>query len=126
VNVVLAIVLFPHFGVQGLALAWSAAYFVAAGVALVGLRRRIGSVPDADAIRATVRAGTAALAMAVVAAPIAGAVGRSSPASALLATAAAGAAGVVVYGAGLMLLRSDELTSLVGLVRRRNTPTPDD
>jgi putative peptidoglycan lipid II flippase len=126
VNVVLAIVLFSHFGVQGLALAWSAAYFVAAGVALVGLRRRIGSVPDADAIRATVRAGTAALAMAVVAAPIAGAVGRSSPASALLATAAAGAAGVVVYGAGLMLLRSDELTSLVGLVRRRNTSTPDD
>ncbi len=63
--------------------------------------------------------GTAAIAMAVVAAPIAGAIGRSSPASALLATAVAGAAGVLVYGAGLVLLRSDELTSLVGLVRRR-------
>jgi putative peptidoglycan lipid II flippase len=126
VNVVLAIVLFSRFGVQGLALAWSGAYFVAAGVALVVLRRRIGNVPDADAIRATVRAGTAALALAVVAAPIAGAIGRSSPASALLATAVAGAAGVLVYGAGLMLLRSDELTSLVGLIRRRNASTPDD
>jgi putative peptidoglycan lipid II flippase len=126
VNVVLAIVLFSRFGVQGLALAWSGAYFIAAGVALVVLRRRIGNVPDADAIRATVRAGTAALALAVVAAPIAGAIGRSSPASALLATAVAGAAGVLVYGAGLILLRSDELTSLVGLVRRRNASTPDD
>jgi putative peptidoglycan lipid II flippase len=126
VNVVLAIVLFSRFGVQGLALAWSGAYFIAAGVALVVLRRRIGNVPDADAIRATVRAGTAALALAVVAAPIAGAIGRSSPASALLATAVAGAAGVLVYGAGLILLRSDELTSLVGLIRRRNASTPDD
>jgi len=95
-------------------------------VALVVLRRRIGNVPDSDAIRATVRAGTAALALAVVAAPIAGAIGRSSPASALLATAVAGAAGLVVYGAGLMLLRAEELTSLVGLVRRRNAAPPDD
>jgi hypothetical protein len=33
---------------------------------------------------------------------------------------------VLVYGAGLILLRSDELTSLVGLIRRRNASTPDD
>ena len=35
-NVVLALALFPHFGVQGLALAWSGAYVVAAVVALAG------------------------------------------------------------------------------------------
>jgi putative peptidoglycan lipid II flippase len=125
-NVVLAIVLFSHFGVQGLALAWSGAYIVAAVVALVVLRRRIGNVPDSDAMRSAVRAGTAAVAMGVVAAPIAGAIGRSSPATALLATAVAGVVGVVVYGAGLVLLRSDELTALAGLARRRNTAIPDD
>ncbi len=118
-NVVLAIILFPHLGVQGLALAWSGAYFVAAAGALIVLRRRIGGVPDATAIRSTIRAGVAALALAAVAAPIAGAIGHSSPADALLATAAAGAAGAVVYVLVLLALRSDELSALVGLLRRR-------
>ena len=54
-NVVLAIVLFPHLGVQGLALAWSGAYFVAAVGAMLVLRRRIGGVPDAAAIRSAAR-----------------------------------------------------------------------
>jgi putative peptidoglycan lipid II flippase len=124
-NVVLAIALFPHLGVQGLALAWSGAYFVAAGAALAVLRRRIGAVPDATTVRSTLRAGIAALAMAAVAAPIASAIGRSSPSRALLATAAAGAAGTLVYAAGLVALRSDELASLVGLLRRRAETAPD-
>jgi putative peptidoglycan lipid II flippase len=124
-NVVLALLLFSRFGVQGLALAWSGAYFVAAVVALVVLRRRIGNVPDRDAVRSTLRAGVAALAMAVVAAPIAGAIGRSSPATALLATAVAATAGALVYLAVLVLLRSDELSALVGLVRRRNATSAD-
>jgi putative peptidoglycan lipid II flippase len=123
-NVVLAIVLFPHLGVQGLALAWSGAYLVAAALALVVLRRRIGGVPDAAATRSTARAGIAALALAAVAAPIAGAIGRSSPATALLATALAAAVGTLVYVVGLVVLRSDELTSLIGLVRRRDAGTP--
>jgi putative peptidoglycan lipid II flippase len=122
-NVGLAIVLFPHLGVQGLALAWSGAYGLAAVVALVVLGRRIGSVTGPVVIRSSVRAGLAALAMGVVAAPIAGAIGRSSPGTAFLATAAAGAAGAVVYVGGLVALRSDELASLVALVRRR-APTP--
>lgn len=121
-NVVLAIVLFPHFGVQGLALAWSGAYFAAAVGALLVLRRRIGGVPDAAALRSTLRAGVAVLALAAVAAPIAGAIGRSTPARALLATAIAGAVGTLVYVVGLILMRSDELGSLVGLLRRRVAP----
>lgn len=121
-NVVLAIVLFPHFGVQGLALAWSGAYFAAAVGALLVLRRRIGGVPDAAALRSTLRAGVAVLALAAVAAPIAGAIGRSTPARALLATATAGAVGTLVYVVGLILMRSDELGSLVGLLRRRVAP----
>jgi putative peptidoglycan lipid II flippase len=123
-NVVLAIALFPSLGVQGLALAWSGAYFVAAVCALAVLRRRIGGVPDATALRSTTRAGLAGLALAAVAAPVAGAIGRSSPGVALLATAAAATAGTLVYVAGLVVLRSEELASLVALFRRRGaTPS---
>lgn len=124
VNVAFAIALFSGFGVQGLALAWSGAYFLAAAVALLVLRRRIGGVPDADAVRSTLRAGAAAVAMAAVAAPIAGAIGRSSPATSLLATAAAGAAGTAAYFGALILLRSTELSSLLLLVRRRPSGPP--
>ena len=123
-NVVLAIVLFPHFGVQGLALAWSGAYLVAAVGAIVVLRRRIGGIPDAAAARSVARAGIAALALAAVAAPIAGAIGRASPARALLATALAASAGALVYVVGLLVLRSEELGSLLGLIRGRGGPTP--
>jgi len=125
VNVILAIVLFSRLGVQGLALAWSGAYLIAAVAGLLVLRRRIGRVPDADAARSTVRAGAAAIAMALVAAPLAGAIGRSSPGAALLATAAAGAAGTLVYVAGLLALRSTELSSILLLVRRRDPAPPD-
>ena len=123
-NVVLALVLFGRFGVQGLALAWSGAYFVAAIGALVVLRRRIGGVPDAAALRSTLRAGVAALGLGVVAAEVAHAIGHASPGRALLATTAAAAAGGAVYVVGLVLLRSDELTALVGLVRRRDAGRP--
>jgi len=123
-NIVLAIALFPHFGVQGLALAWSGAYLVSAGVALAVLRRRIGGVPDSTVVRSSVRAGVAAVALAVVAAPVAGAIGRSSPGTAFLATAVAGAVGALVYLIGLIALRSDELTALAGLVRRRGATPP--
>jgi putative peptidoglycan lipid II flippase len=123
-NVLLAIVLFPHLGVQGLALAWSGAYFLAAVAAMLVLRRRIGGVPDAAAMRSAARAGVAALAMAAVAAPVAGAIGHSSPAVALLATAVAGTAGALVYVVSLLVLRSEELASLMRLVRRRGaTPS---
>jgi putative peptidoglycan lipid II flippase len=118
-NIVLALALFPHFGVQGLALAWSGAYFVAAVAALLVLRRRIGGVPDAAAGRSALRAGVAALALGVVAAAVASAIGRSSPSQAFLAVAIAGIAGLLVYGIALVALRSDELTALVRLVRRR-------
>jgi len=124
-NVVLAIVLFPQLGVQGLALAWSGAYLVAAAAAIVELRRRIGGIPDATAVRSFARAGIAVVALAAVAAPIAGAIGRSSPARAFLATALAAAVGSLAYVVGLAVLRSDELGSLVGLVRRRDGSAPD-
>jgi len=125
-NVVLAIALFPHFGVQGLALAWSGAYLAAAIAAMVALRRRIGTVPDAPTSRSALRALAAGSALALVAAPIAGAIGRSSTGRALLATAAAGAAGIAVYVVALVALRSDEVAALVHLVRRRGRTRRDE
>jgi putative peptidoglycan lipid II flippase len=123
-NIALAIILFSPLGVQGLALAWTGAYAVAAVVTLAVLRRRIGGVPDRAAIRSMTRAGIAGAVLAVVAAPIAGAIGHASPEKALLATVVAGAAGSAAYLLVLVLMRSDELTALVGLVRRRAVAPP--
>jgi putative peptidoglycan lipid II flippase len=123
-NIVLALVLFSPLGVQGLALAWTGAYTVAAVAALAVLRRRIGGVPDRAALRSMLRAVVAGAILAVVAAPIAAAIGHSSPGEALVATVLAGAAGSAAYLLGLVLMRSDELSALVALVRRRATASP--
>lgn len=123
-NIVLALLLFSSLGVQGLALAWTGAYTVAAVAALFVLRRRIGGVPDRNAVRSMARAAIAGALLAVVAAPIAGAIGHSSPGEALVATIVAGAAGAAAYLLGLVLMRSDELSALRNLVRRRATAPP--
>ena len=123
-NVVLALILFPRLGVQGLALAWTVAYTVAAVAALVVLRRRIGGVPDRTAAISSLRALTAAAALGIVAAEIAGAMTSTSPAEALLTTVVAAAAGTLVYVGALWILRSEELGALVRLVSRRGaTPS---
>jgi putative peptidoglycan lipid II flippase len=116
---VFAVALYPSLGVQGLALAWSAAYLISAGVALVALRRRIGEIPGRAVGPAVVKAGIATGALAIVTIPLAAAIGRTSPSRALLATAAAATAGGLVYLAVLAVSRSDELRSLLDLVRRR-------
>jgi hypothetical protein len=70
------------------------------------------------------RAGVAGALLAVVAAPIAAAIGHSSPGEALVATVVAAAAGSAAYLVGLVVMRSDELSALVALVRRRASPSP--
>ena len=76
--------LFPALGVQGLALAWSGAYLVAAVVALVVLRRRIGGVPERPRSCARrPRRSSAARARQSSRSAVAGAIGHSSPAERL-------------------------------------------
>ena len=75
----LAIVLFPSLGVQGLALAWSAAYLISAGVAVVALRRRIGHIPGPAVGPAVAKAALGSAALAIVAIPLAAAIGRAAP-----------------------------------------------
>ena len=105
-NVGLALALFPSLGVQGLALAWTGAYSVAAILALVMLRRRVPKPVDASVGASVVRASVAGAALAIVASPLAAAIGRTSANRALVATAVAGLAGGVAYVLVLALLRT--------------------
>jgi putative peptidoglycan lipid II flippase len=121
-NVVLALALFPALGVQGLALAWSVAYTVAAVVALVVLRGRIGTVVDVGVRGAISRAVIGSGALAIVAIPLASAIGAEPAGRALASALAAAAIGAVAYVATLAALRSEELGTMVNLVRRRLRP----
>jgi hypothetical protein len=67
----------------------------------------------------------ASAALAVVAAPLAGAIGNESPGRALAALVTGGAVGGAVYVAVLMALRADEPGALLAIVRRRRVPVPD-
>jgi putative peptidoglycan lipid II flippase len=120
-NVLFALILWPSLGVQGLALGWSAAYLLSAVIALLALRRRIGVVPGRTVRAAATKALLATGALAIVAVPLAGAIGRTSPEKALLATTVAAIAGTGIYIAALAGMRSSELRSLVDLVRRRTS-----
>lgn len=67
VNIVLAVALFPRFGVQGLAVAYGAAYTVSAALTLVVLSRRLpaGWLRGTGAFAARLVVATAAMAAAV-------------------------------------------------------------
>jgi putative peptidoglycan lipid II flippase len=124
INVMLAVALFPSLGVQGLALAWSGAYTVAAVVAMVVLRTRVPHPVDRAVGVSAARAVTGTAALAIVAGLLAAAIGHGTADAALVATVVAGVAGIVTYLVTLVAIRTPELGSLVAVLRRR-TPTPD-
>jgi putative peptidoglycan lipid II flippase len=117
-NVLLAIALFPALGVQGLALAWSISYFLAAIGGLVLVQRRIGAVV-AEASGALARASLGCVALALVAAPLAAAIGHDTARRALVAATAGTLAGGVAYLLVLLVLRSEELRAILRLIRVR-------
>jgi len=121
-NVGLALALFPSLGVQGLALAWTGAYSAAAILALFMLRRRVPRPVDASVGASLVRASLAGAALAIVASPLAAAIGRATANRALVASAVAALAGGIVYVIVLALLRTPELRSLLGSLRRAAVP----
>jgi hypothetical protein len=73
---------------------------------------------DADVGSSAVRALIAAAALAIVASPLAAAIGRTSANRALVATTVAAATGGIAYVVALALLRSPELRSLLAGLRR--------
>jgi putative peptidoglycan lipid II flippase len=123
-NVALALALFPALGVPGLGLAYAGAYVVAAVLALAALRRRIGGVPGERFGATLAGAGAGAVALAAVAAPLAGAIGSGTPARALGAVAAGGAAGALAYAAVLGALKVPEIVTITR-VRPQRAARPD-
>ena len=92
-NIALALALFPSLGVQGLALAWSGAYTVAAVISVVVLGRRVPGPVDRQVLVSTGRAILATAALAIVASSLAGAIGHATANRALVATGIAGLGG---------------------------------
>jgi hypothetical protein len=88
-------------------------------VTFIVLVRVIGSLRDAGLVGAATRSAVASGALALAAAPIAGAIGLDSPGRALIATVVAGTAGLAAYVGVLVALRSDDVASLLETVRRR-------
>jgi putative peptidoglycan lipid II flippase len=121
-NIVLALALFPSLGVQGLAWAWTGAYSIAAVLALVMLGRRLPKTVDPGVGGAVVRALVAGVALAIVASPLAAAIGRTPANRAVVATLAASAAGGIAYVVVLAILRAPELRSLLAGLRRAPEP----
>ncbi|HET7487917.1 MAG TPA: murein biosynthesis integral membrane protein MurJ [Acidimicrobiales bacterium] len=114
-NVVLAVLLYPVLGVQGLGLAYGLAYMGAAVVALILLQRRTGTVDIHGVVRAWVRIGFASAVMAAVVLALAAVVQPALP------RAASGvAAGVAVYVLVARRLGIHEVSNVLRM--RRRTP----
>jgi putative peptidoglycan lipid II flippase len=112
-NMVLAIVLYPHGGVEGLALAFALAYTIAAVLAVVLLYRRLEGFPTGPVVALVVRAAGAAAVATAVALLLEHAAGES-----VAPTVAVVAVGGLVYAAGLWCLRTPELAGVKSLLRR--------
>ncbi|MEY2404757.1 MAG: putative peptidoglycan lipid flippase, partial [Acidimicrobiaceae bacterium] len=118
-NVVLAFALVGHYGVYGVAFSYSAAYVIAAGVALALLRRRVGRLGGTQLISAFSRiiAATAVMAAAVWAASRA--VGGDRGSGAVARVAVGVLVGTVVYAVAALALRVDDLRGLRDRLLRR-------
>jgi peptidoglycan biosynthesis protein MviN/MurJ (putative lipid II flippase) len=103
INIVLAFALYQPLGTKGLALAYSVAYTVAAGVALWDLRRKGTGIEIRLVARPVLRVAVICLVMALVVALVSAAIGYPNGVGLLLRVLASIAAGIVVFalGAGL-------------------------
>jgi putative peptidoglycan lipid II flippase len=119
INIVLALALFPHFGVQGLGLAYAGAYTCAAVIALVVYVRRIGGGVTRETGRVVARAALAALLLAAVAAPIASALGGGGTAHTVAAAVGGAFAGGLVYLVAVRMLGVTEIGTILNLLRQR-------
>ena len=122
VNIVLAFPLYAWLGIPGLALAFSLAYFVGAGVAFVVLHRDLDGIDGRRLASTILRAVIAAAAVAGVTWAIARGIGSSGTGEAILTTVLGVAAGAAVYFLLLLLFRVDELRILATLLPRTTTP----
>lgn len=119
VNIALAFALVGRFGVQGLALAYAGAYSIAAVVAVVLLRRRIGGMDGRRTLPALAKIAVAAAVMGVAVVVARELVGSNAGLGAVARTVAGVVVGAAVYLGALYALRLPELHELVGRFRGR-------
>jgi putative peptidoglycan lipid II flippase len=119
VNVVLAFALIGPFGVQGLAFSYAAAYTIAAVLAFAALRRRVGRLEGRRLASTTAKIAIAAAVMGVVTYVVTRAIGSPESGGAVVRLAIGVLVGVLVYGAGLLVLRVDEVSALRSRLLRR-------
>ncbi len=118
-NIAFALLLFPHFGVVGLAVAFSAAYFVAAIVAQRALRQTFPhTVGKFDAIPVAWLAAKAMISSGV-GFGITWMIARNDRLN-LLRSSASAVAGVLVTAAILVALNTEELSEIWAKFRTRN------
>jgi putative peptidoglycan lipid II flippase len=117
-NVVLALALYPSMGVNGLALAFALAYGVGTLAAFVHLRRRISGIDGRRLVRSLTRIGAASAAMAAVIALASRTVGSNDGAGLVARVGVSVVAGLAVYAGAAVLLRVDEITTLLPIRRR--------
>jgi integral membrane protein MviN len=112
-NIVFAALLYPHFGISGLAYAFSGAYAVSAVVALAMLRPRLGGLDGRRTLQTALKTAIAATALAIAIATLARGIS-----SALVTTIVASLVGAVVYLGVLQALGADEIRATIAAVRR--------
>jgi putative peptidoglycan lipid II flippase len=119
VNIALAFPLYAWLGIPGLALAFSLAYFVAAGLTLAVLRQRLDGIEGRRVATTIAKVVAAGLATGVVAWVVGEAIGWDTTASAVAAVVVGAGAGAAVYLGLLAVLRVEELAALTALVPGR-------
>jgi putative peptidoglycan lipid II flippase len=114
-NIGLALILEPRFGVPGLALSFALAYNFSALGALITLRRRVGRLDHTRTIQTLSRIAIACVVMAGVVAAVSRVVGDAV----LVQTAAGVVAGGAAYLGMLLLLRVEDVATLRSRLLRR-------
>ncbi|HEY7107026.1 MAG TPA: murein biosynthesis integral membrane protein MurJ [Acidimicrobiia bacterium] len=122
VNIALAFPLYTWLGIPGLALAFSLAYFVGAGLTFVVLRHDLRGIDAAHLLSTGARVVAAAAVVGALAWAIAESIGWSTTTDAILSTVVGATVGGVAYVGLLLLLRVDELRVLSALLPRRARP----
>jgi putative peptidoglycan lipid II flippase len=119
INILLALVLHPSLGVQGLALSFAAAYTVTAVLAWQRLRLLVGGLDARRVVRTIVRVCTASALMAAAVAIVSLPFGGNGNFAEVARVGAGVTVGVTVYLLVTRAMHVDELTALVALRRRR-------
>ena len=118
VNIVLALALYPAFGVRGLAFAFAAAYGVGTLTALLVMRRHTNGIDARTLGTAALRVLIASGAMAAAAYGVSELIGGEHGLRLVARVGAGVGAGVTVYVLAARLLGIDELTALLRFRRR--------